>query len=172
VAEIYVNDPERPVSVRRGILGPGISAGVLAAIIMGLVLVILSSLRGMGFWTPVELIGATYVGRNWIAMPVVSTLAGLGTHLVLGAFFGVLFRAMTRNVLNNGIRIAAGMAYGAVLFLVMTFLVLPWANPVMYATMNRGLFFLAHLVFGLALPLALPMTHRTHVAPPVERRVP
>jgi len=94
--------------------------------------------------------------------PTPSTVAG-----AIGAAYGVLFVALTRNIESMAAKIAAGLAYGAAVYLFMTFLVMPWANPVMYATIDKGLFFLIHLAYGATLPVALPMRRG---APTARRR--
>lgn len=143
-------------------VGAGIGAGILAALVMGLFLMIVFAARGQGFWSPVVLIGAVFLGEDALVWQFWSGVLGMGIHLVLGAIFGVLFAAMVRGVRAYAVRVAAGLAYGAVLFLVMTYLVLPWANPYLALAIEPGWFFLAHLLFGLVLPLAMP---RRAIAP-------
>ncbi|HEY8428932.1 MAG TPA: DUF6789 family protein [Sandaracinaceae bacterium] len=151
----------------RDIVGPGIVAGIAGAVVMGAVAMIVSAVNGTGFFTPVQLIGATYLGVDWANVAVWSTILGLVTHLAIGAAYGVLFVALTRNIESMAAKIAAGLAYGAAVYLFMTFLVMPWANPVMYATIDKGLFFLIHLAYGATLPVALPMRRG---APTARRR--
>ena len=165
--ETTTTDARRTRGTARGIVGPGIVAGIAGAVVMALVAMIVSAANGAGFFTPVELIGATYLGVDWSNVAVWSAILGLVTHLVIGAAFGVLFVALTRNVANTGAKVAAGLAYGAAVYLFMTFLVMPWANPVMYATIDKGLFFLIHLAYGATLPVALPMRRG---APTARRR--
>lgn len=142
---------------KRSVVGPGIGAGIVAAIVMGLFAMIVAAVRGAGFWAPMQLIGALYMGADIAQYEFWSAVLGIGTHLVVGAVFGVVFAALMRRVTSPGVQIAAGLAYGAIVFLVMTYLVLPWANPVMFSAIDAGWFFLYHLAFGLTLPLALPM---------------
>lgn len=156
MARIETTETTRTTTTR-GIVAPGILAGLAGAVVMGLISMIVAAAYDAGFFSPVQLIGATYLGVDWAQAPVWAGVLGLVTHLVIGAAFGVLFVALTRNITNLGAKIAAGLAYGAAVYLFMTFLVMPWANPVMYASLNKGLFFLYHLAFGLTLPLALPM---------------
>lgn len=157
MARIETTETTRTRSTTRGIVGPGIAAGLAGAVVLALIAMIVAAATGQGFFTPVQLIGATYLGADWANAPVWSGVLGLVTHLVIGAAFGVLFVALTRNITNMGAKVAAGLAFGAAVYLFMTFLVMPWANPVMYGSIDRGLFFLYHLAYGLTLPLALPM---------------
>jgi hypothetical protein len=137
---------------------------------MALLAMVVSALQGTGFWTPVMLIGATYLGVDWIEVPFWSTLLGVLTHLFFGAGFGVFFAALTRNVATFGAKMAAGLVYGAVVYLFMTFLVMPWADPVMYVSIDKGAFFVLHLLFGAALPLALHAQQRPAHLPWRKRR--
>ena len=142
-------------------VGAGISAGVVGALVMGLFGMIVFAIRGQGFFTLPQVIGAVFMGDEALIYEVWATLLGFGVHLVTGAVFGVLFALLARPIHNQSMRMAAGLAYGAVIFLVMTYGVLPWANPIMAAAIEPGWFFLYHLAFGLVLPLMLP--RREHV---------
>jgi hypothetical protein len=146
-----------------GIVGPGIVAGLTGAIVMGLVECFVAAFHGPGFWTPMMQIGATYLGVDWVRSLAWAAVLGVATHLFIGAVFGVLFTALTRNVQTTGSLIAAGLALGAAVYLFMTYLVMPWADPVMYVSIDRGLFFLYHLAYGVTLPMALPLRERSRL---------
>lgn len=149
-------------SVGRGsTIAAGAAAGVIAAIVMGLFAMIVAAGRGVGFWTPMELIGATYFRADWMVYPFWSALLGIGTHLVVGAAWGALYAAITRKVGSVGVAALIGLAYGTGVFLFMTYLIMPWADPYMFNMIDKGLFFLYHLAYGLTLALALPMRERT-----------
>lgn len=134
----------------------GVSAGVVAAIVMIVFAMIVFSVRGQGFFTPLKVIGALFMGAEALVYDVWSSVLGLGIHLVTGAFFGVIFALVVRRVQTTSLRLAAGLAYGAVIFLVMTLFILPWANPVMAVAIQPSWFFLYHLAYGFVLPLMLP----------------
>lgn len=163
MAPIETTHDTRLTRGRQSIFGPGIGAGIAAAIVMGLVWMIVAAARGTGFWTPMMWIGATYLGVDWTDVPAWAAVLGVGTHLVLGAAFGLLFAALARNVRAAGARAAAGLVYGAAVYLFMTYLVLPWADPVMYVVIDKGLFFLYHLAFGFVLAFAMPVRRVTFV---------
>lgn len=155
MAPIGASTAERMADPTRGTVMRGVTAGVVGAIFMGLIAMIVSAAMGAGFFMPVMLIGATYLGDGFNDLPVWSAILGLVTHLVAGGAFGALFIALARNIRATSAKLAAGVAYGAAVYLFMTFLVMPWANPVMYASIDKGFFFLLHLVYGAVLPLAL-----------------
>lgn len=145
---------------RSEIVGRGIVGGAVAAAVMALLAMIVSAGQGTGFWAPMELIGGTFMGPETMAHPFWSAVLGIWTHLMVGAALGVVFAALARRISYGGARIAAGVTYGALVFLGMTYLVLPWADAFMFVRIDTGLFFIYHLVFGLTLPLALPAGSR------------
>jgi hypothetical protein len=56
--------------------------------------------------------------------------------------------------------VAASAAGAALLYVVMTYAVLPWANPLIPLT-PRGPFFIGHLIYGLLFGLvAYPLARR------------
>lgn len=137
-------------------VGAGIGAGIVAALVMILFGMIVFAARELGFFRPLQLIGALFMGGDALVYTFWSALLGLGIHMVVGATFGVIFAAMARRMDSYGMRLAAGLAYGAIIFLVMTYLVLPWANPLMAVAIDPGWFFLAHLAFGFTLGALMP----------------
>ena len=57
--------------------------------------------------------------------------------------------------------LAASVAGAALLYVVMIYLVLPWANPLMCHMTPRGPFFIGHLIYGLIFGLvAYPLARR------------
>jgi hypothetical protein len=137
-------------------VGAGIGAGMVAALVMGILAMIVFGARGQGFFTPLQVIAAVLMGSDALVYTFWSTLLGLGIHLITGAFFGALFALIARPIRTQSMRMAAGLTYGTVVFLVMTYLVLPWANPIMAAAIEPGWFYLYHLAYGAVLPLMLP----------------
>lgn len=167
MARIETRDANRMADPTRSMVMRGALAGLAGALVMGVVFMIISAASGQGFFTPVMLIGATFLGGSALNLPVWASVLGLVTHLIVGAAFGALFVALARNITSNSLKLAAGVTYGAAIYLFMTFLVLPWANPVMYGSIDKGVFFLLHLLYGAVLPLALMRAPRGR---PVERR--
>jgi hypothetical protein len=141
------------------VIARGALAGVLSAIVMGIQWMVISGVNGAGFFTPLALIGATFTREAWMTSFAGSVVTGTLLHLFTGAALGALFAFLTRDMVESGNRFAAGIAYGATVFLVMTFLVLPWANPVLFYGVDKGVYFLVHLVYGAILPLAMTRRH-------------
>lgn len=141
-------------ALRNEAIKAGAVAGITAGIIMALFAMIRSYMMGMGFWLPVKQIAALIFGVDAILGGFGVLLTGLVIHVltsaVLGAVFGVLIGDRARSVSNSAV---GGLLFGAVVWFVMSFLVLPWANPVMDARTELMPieWFLYHLVFGLFL---------------------
>ena len=57
--------------------------------------------------------------------------------------------------------VAASVSGAALLYVVMMYLVLPWANPLMCHMTPRGPFFIGHLIYGLIFGLvSYPLARR------------
>jgi hypothetical protein len=169
----------------RLILAGGVG-GLVGGFVMGLFVMLQSAASGMGFWTPLEVCMASFVYRAEAQMmehdmmmhPGMSMAEPLNaTHLAVGAvlhmgfsvvvgvaFAGILFllgRAGLSLLGTYGWYVAASIAGGAILYFLMMYLVLPWANPLMSNQTPRGPFFIGHLVFGLGFGLVVyPLSRR------------
>lgn len=139
----------------------GAVCGIVAAVVMIMIATIIAAVQGADPFAPVILIGATFVGEDALTQPMMSSLVGVVTHVAMGAALGYLFGALTRRIASTGLLVATGLAYATVVFLVMTYLVLPFLNPLMAAQIQPGWFFVYHLAFGLVLPASLAVA-RTH----------
>jgi hypothetical protein len=154
------------IAARRGAIG-----GILGAIVMAALAMIVMAILGKGFWTPPKLIAGVVID-NVMTAGMGAVILGVVIHLVTGALFGGLFGAIfyDRAPTTAGL-VGWGLAYGAIIYFVMTFLVLPWANPVMYANFDLALLFVYHLVFGACVGAYLAASSRPRVsrrtAPPV-----
>ena len=138
----------------------GAVGGIIAGAVMLMVFTIVSATQGASGLEPVRLIGATFMGEEALTRPILSSVLGLMTHVIVGASFGGLFGYATQNVRSGPLLVALGLAYAAAIFLVMTYAVLPWLNPLMAARTEPGWFFLYHLTFGLLLPATLLVAWR------------
>ncbi len=166
----------------------GAIGGLAGGIGMAMWQMIYSASRGDGFWTPLNVCMASFVYRADARMMVgdmmmhpgmsmnepvqASHLAvGAALHLAFSAVVGIVFalvlwelsRAGLGGVLGNYVGyVAASIAGGAILYFVMWYLVLPWANAQFKELALKGPFFVAHLVYGLAFGLlALPLRRST-----------
>jgi len=151
------------------IFTPGILAGLAGAVIMGLLAMIVSAAMSMGFFTPMKLIAGTFLGSRVLEVAgsaaAGTVILGIGIHLVLGAFFGVLYAWWLPRKVSGGTEFWMSLLYGAGLFVVMAWLVMPWADPVMFAHVNKGWLFLYNLVYGVSLALVLPIRREVRGTP-------
>lgn len=135
----------------------GIAGGVIGALVMGLFFMIVAAARGMGFWTPPKLISAVFLGSSAVFAGAGAVILGLVIHMIMGAVLGVIYAYLIPRNISFAMDVLMGLAYGALIYFVMTYAVLPWANPLMYAAVDRGWFFVYHLAFGLTLSLVVPV---------------
>ena len=155
-------------------LGTAVLAGMVAAAMMGLVVMLVAAaVQRRGMLTPVydvaalldlgSLAGSRAAAEKghqvyWQREPFVF---GAGLHLLVGALLGVVFALIARTArLRGRLALAGGVLYGLVVMLVMTFLVLPGIAAVlgphsgvtdMPRTVGAVTFVVAHAVFGLVL---------------------
>lgn len=139
---------------------PGLVAGALGAALMGIVLMLGSSMIGRGFWTPLQQIGAVVVRDRWQEMAALSALIGLVVHFAFGSLLGGIFALVTRRIEARSLLAMLGLVYAGLVYLVMTFLVLPWADPWFIYRTNIGRLLVAYAVFGLMVGLAIPSAER------------
>jgi hypothetical protein len=145
-----------------------------------------SGATGNGFWTPLNLCMASFVWRGQASMieqemmmhpgmsmnmPVAAghLVVGIVLHLAFSMVVGMVFITVLFGLRRAGLGVLrtvpgyAGVAVAgaALLYVVMIYLVLPWANPLMCHMTPRGPFFIGHLVYGLVFGLvAYPLARR------------
>jgi hypothetical protein len=148
---------------------------------------------GDGFWTPLNVCMASFVYRADARMMIHDSmmhpgmsmnepvqmshlLVGTALHFAFSAVVGLAFVLALHAIVQSG-RLpllgryagyaAASVAGGAILYLVMWYLVLPWANAQFKELALTGPFFVGHLVFGAVFGLvAVPLLRRSsHAAP-------
>ena len=138
-------------ATERSLWGPGVRAGVVAAVVMALFAMVVAALHGPGFFAPMKLVSGVVFGQQALTMGAPAVAIGIVIHLAVGSVFGVLFANTVPHASSFLSRAGIGLIYGAAVFLVMTFLVLPWADSVMAEHISRGWFFFYHMVFGFIL---------------------
>jgi hypothetical protein len=157
----------------------GVTAGVIAGLGMAVVTMLYTSFAGLGALLPLRMIAATFFGVDALVGGAGVLAAGLVFHLVISAFFGLLFAALTVRPKSTPVAFFGGLAYGIGIWALMTFLVLPFVNPVM--AQRVALMFtpwlLAHAVYGGLLVLTPLLRVRfgyapeeTHITTVEERR--
>src|SRR5919204_1007473 len=134
----------------RGIIVGGGLAGIIAGIAMAIFAMGYAGTMGMGFWAPLRLIAATLYGVDALIGGGGVLLVGLIIHLIVSAVFGIIFGALLSSRASGGAAFGAGLVFGVLVWAVMRWGVVPWADPTMAVRlpMMSGAFFFEHLVFG------------------------
>jgi len=136
--------------VRGVIIGGGI-AGILAGIVMAAAAMLYAAANGSGFLIPVRSIAATWYGASALVGGAGVLIVGLVTHLGTAAFGGVVFAALPSSRKSAIVALFSGLVWGVVVWAILSFAVMPWLNPTMYAgTVGKepGWWFLLHLIYG------------------------
>jgi hypothetical protein len=126
--------------------------GLSASMAFGMMEMIIEAAVGQGFWSPVRYIAAVFTrgadtDPTFALVPVVVGLMG---HMMNSVMFGMLFAFMTRRLRDPLGLTVTGMMYGAAIFAVMWYAVLPAIDPAMKLVNGPG-FLLSHLMYGAVL---------------------
>lgn len=148
--------------VRRVIIGGGIT-GILAGIVMAMAAMFYAAANGSGFFLPLRSIAATWYGANALVGGAGVLIAGLVTHLGTSAFGGVVFAALPSSRKSATVALLSGLVWGVVVWAILSFAVMPWLNPTMYAgTVGREpvWWFVLHLIYGGMLVVTFGLVRR------------
>ncbi|MEO8468225.1 MAG: hypothetical protein ABI573_01005 [Chloroflexota bacterium] len=141
---------------RRNILVAGVVASLVIAMWEMIVEAVIPD--GAGFFGAPIAIGATIVrdlqgSANPIPFNAPALVLGLMGHMmnsvILAAVFGLI---VVRSSWSRTATVGAGMAWGAVVFVGMWFVVTPAVDPLI-GNLNGGVFFAGHLMWGAAIGL-------------------
>lgn len=140
----------------------GIGAGIVAAVAMAVWSMTIAAAEGLGFWLPVQLIAATFLGVNAIVGGVGTIVFGFILHFITASAWGVVFAALLSRTTPLPAAALIGILYGLGVWAVMRFLVLPWLDPTMSVRVSVlwWSFLVGHLIYGFALGLLVPMFRR------------
>ena len=176
---VFGPGPRSASSIDR-ILVPGILAGMVAAVPMGIFsMIAAATYQHRGFFLPMYHI-ASLLGDDTAARSLQEAASGdvfffvpepaifgVAMHLVVGGFFGAIFAVVARVLLSRvepsraGI-IAVGVVYALLVMLLMSFVLVPAADAVLsgeervssFASVaGWGTFTIQHVIYGLVLGL-------------------
>ncbi len=136
----------RAVAWQHGVVG-----GLAGAVIMGIFLVLAMGLSGNGYLRPFELIGSVWYGAFTTGAAVI--VVGIVTHLAVAVLFGVVWAFLFSYVKVEPV--ISGLVYGALLWVLMQFLVLPTAGWLLGKTTDFQTYFSD---FGMSKVLGLSTT--------------
>jgi hypothetical protein len=153
--------------------------GMAASLVMAaFAMMAAATYQHFGFFTPLYHIASTFISPSALMTSMKEAMAGstfyfdfgpavLGAiiHMMIGAMYGVMFAVVALALrLRGPVLVAAGVLWGAMAFLVSSFVALPVAAKLfgsgdqithMAAKVGYGTFLTEHLLFGLALGLLL-----------------
>lgn len=176
---VFGPGPRAASSIDR-ILVPGILAGMVAAVPMGLFsMIAAATYQHRGFFSPMYHI-ASLLGDDTAARSLQAaasgdvfffvpepTIFGVAMHLVVGGFFGAIFSVVARAVVarivpSRASIIAVGVAYALLVMLLMSLVLVPAADAALsgeervssFASVaGWGTFTIQHVIYGLVLGL-------------------
>ncbi|MBI4308100.1 MAG: hypothetical protein HY684_04775 [Chloroflexi bacterium] len=132
-------------------VGGGVVAGLIAGMVMAIVVMMVTAFSGMGLFAGPEMIGQTLLrGQSGAGVTVV----GLMVHMMNSAIFGIIWGLIWRGIAKaGGTAVIGGVVYGLVIWLVMTYAVLPILSSPVPGPILPVAWAMAHLMFGLVLGL-------------------
>ena len=154
----YTNETRNRGSVWNG----GIVAGIIAGVVMAMFSMGYAGMMGMGFLTPLRLLAGPLYGVDALIGGAGVLLVGLMVHMMVSAMYGVIFAALVGRRTSGGAAAGWGLLYGAVVWAVMRYGVVPITD----STMNdripvmAGAFFFEHLLFGIVLGITPALVRR------------
>lgn len=142
------------------VLEAGVLAGLAGGGLMGLLAMIHAAVIGTGFWLPMKLVAGVWFGAGAVTGGAGVVLAGLATHLAVSIAWGLLFALLVRRTLDYVPALLVGLAYGAGIWVLMSYGVLPWANEAMFSRVEPVMswFFGYHLLYGAGVALGPVLT--------------
>ena len=131
----------RTVAWQHGIIG-----GLVGGVLMGLLLSVAMAITGDGFLRPLELIGSVWYGAFTTGATVM--VIGLATHLALSVVFGAIWAYAFSYIKVEPL--ISGLAFGAILWAAMHYVVLPIAGDFLLGGTPTFRFFPFGVVSGEA----------------------
>jgi hypothetical protein len=141
----------------------GLMAGLIAGVVMAVFMLLVAASRGHDLWQVVKGAGVPLLhGRALMpGRDAGAAIVGIACHLAVSAVWGMLFGILAFG-LTTGETVAAGFAWGIVVWIVMSYLVLPILGlGRMARAAPMGGAILNHVIFGVATALLfLPFQRR------------
>lgn len=154
-------EPTLSERMGRGTLG-GIAAGTMFA--------------GMEMWNatsndlpvraPFLAISTIVLGNSALTTGQANVAIGLIVHTAISIFYGMLFGLLTPVLRTNGTVALAGLAYGALIYLIDLRLVAPIWFP-LFTTGDQSFALLVHLLYGIVVGIAFFSADVRRGEPPV-----
>lgn len=149
-----------PFSLPRALEG-GAMAGLIGGVVSALWSMAYFAISGYGLLFPFYLIGATFGGADALVGGSGVILWGLVLHIGTAIVLGVLYAFMVTPQVQNVSSLLGGVVYGMAILAAMTYVVTPWANPILHQriALMPASWFVTHALFGLGVAV-VPMLER------------
>ncbi len=136
-----------------GLSSQTLAIGIIAGMVYGMMEMVIEAIIGHGFWSPLRYIASVFtLGQDTDpSFSLIPVFIGLMGHMMNSVIFGLIFALWISQIISGRFGLAlTGMAYAAVIFFLMWFLILPVIDPAMKLVNGVG-FLLSHLMYGLVL---------------------
>lgn len=134
--------------VVRSVVGGIVAGGVFLAVTMWF-----ASSLGDPANGPLMMISTMIQGEDAMEAGTASPGVGLAIHAILSVFFALVFSALASRLRTNGTVALAGIAYGALLYVV-NFLIIARLSFPIFEMANQPFELAIHIVFGALVAIA------------------
>ena len=136
MAELAVGRPlERRLAAHRSVAWiHGLVGGLISGVVMGLFMMIAMLIMGDGFVRPLYLVGSLWYGS--LTLTVTAAVVGAATLLVLAAILGIVWAYLFSYIKVEPL--VTGVAYGAILWALAQYVVIPAAGSFILGTSTAG----------------------------------
>lgn len=131
----------------------GVVAGLIGGIAMAMAAMIRAKTLGMSFTEPLQQIAGLLFGADALLDGGTVLISGMMIHMISSMMMGAAFGLIFVRIRSAGVALIVGMIYGAVIWALMTYLVMPMLNPTMSVrvALIPMWWFIYHLIFGAML---------------------
>lgn len=153
----------RPAAAPSTIVGAGIAAGIIGGIVMAMFEMAYTGMTMGDYLAPLRLMGATFYGPAALVGGMGTLLWGMIVHFMTSAVLGIIFAWMVGPNVSGGVALGWGIVYGIVVMFVTTYLIVPWADPTMFARvpMMWTAWIIGHVLYGMGVSLAPSFVRRS-----------
>lgn len=141
----------------RSVWAAGIGVGLAAGGAMVLLSMLVARWRGFETWLPLKLHAALLLGPEALRMDSMSIELGMIIQITLCVALSVVFAAISQRPMATLSAMAAGTVFGAAVFGMVAYVVLPVINPFLFTHINNEWLMLYFVVFGATLGLIVPL---------------
>ncbi len=120
-----------PINVKENVEA-GALGGVIGGLLMAVWAVLSTYAKGLGLFAVPIWIGSTFMKPEMVQDHALAIgVWGTVLHLMISAVFGIGFAFLVRRTSDTSVALTIGALYTAVIFFVMVFVVMPYADPIM-----------------------------------------